>query len=253
MELFKDSINEVVLKDAYKKSSNCLSVIDVLYSSFKKGVIDEEYLSNKVRETNQRNFVYGYINGVRDAVNNDYSKEALHPSSKENTKLVNEKDFAFAFTFTDNDFGAYFEECANTYANLFYDVFKRLNMYAPMEKGELMVKSCLEDIERLESKTFLQEFFKTTFLGAYLKDSFDCYDSNNGGTYEKVMERGKYLAEEYMPFKNDDYWFIGTCAEMDAYLKENYENTFDGHTSIWNNGETLVVKIQNGVIDFQII
>jgi hypothetical protein len=122
-----------------------------------------------------------------------------------------------------------------------------------MEKGELMVKSCLKDIERLESKTFLQEFFKTTFLGAYLKDSFDYYDSNNGGTYEKVMERGKYLAEEYMPFKNDDYWFIGTCAEMDAYLKENYENTFDGHTSIWNNGETLVVKIQNGVIDFQII
>ena len=163
------------------------------------------------------------------------------------------KDFAFAFTFTDNDFGAYFEECANTYANLFHDVFKRLNMYAPMEKGELMVKSCLEDIERLESKTFLQEFFKTTFLGAYLKDSFDCYHSNDGKTYEKVMERGKYLAEEYMPFKNDDYWFIGTCAEMDAYLKENYESTFNGHTSIWNNGETLVVKIQNGVIDFQII
>ena len=103
MELFKDSINEVVLKDAHKKSSNCFSVIDVLYSSFKKGAIDEEYLSNKVKETNQKNFVYGYINGVKDAINNEYSKEALYPSSKENTKLVNEKDFAFAFTFTDND------------------------------------------------------------------------------------------------------------------------------------------------------
>lgn len=253
MEYFKNRVNEVVLKDAVKKSARRFNVLDVLFDSFKDGVIDKEYFSNKINETNQQNFVYGYINGVEDAVNGDYGKSYLCPSSDDNCDAVKNIDFAFVFTFTDNDFGGFFEECAKLYEKKINDCFDRFNTYTPLENGGLMVESCFDEIKELQKKTFLQVFFKTTFLGAYLKHKFDYISSFSEINYEKSLERAKDIAENYMPFNDDKFWFIGTCDEVDKYLKENYENTFNGHTSIWNNGETLVVKIQNGVIDFQII
>ncbi len=250
---FKDRINEVVLADAIKKSAIRFTILDVLLDAFKRDTINKEDLSKKIDETNQKNYVCGYINGVEDAIKGDYGVSYLYPSSKTNCDLVNNVDFALVFTFGDNDFGGFFEECAKIYENNCWDCFNRLNIYSSLEQGQLMVDSCLKEIKEMQSKSFLQTFFKTTFLGAYLKQRFDYYDCFTEMTYEKSLEKGKYLTEEYMPFNNDDNWFIGTCAEVDTYLKENYENTFNGNTTIWDNGETLVFKIQNGVIDYKII
>ena len=51
MEYFKNRVNEVVLKDAVKKSARRFNVLDILFDSFKDGVIDKEYFSNKINET----------------------------------------------------------------------------------------------------------------------------------------------------------------------------------------------------------
>ena len=253
MEYFKNRINEIVLKDAVKKSARRFNVLDILFDSFKDGVIDKEYFSKKINETNQQNFVYGYINGVEDAVNGDYGKSYLRPSSDDNCDAVKNIDFAFVFTFTDNDFGGFFEECAKLYEKKINDCFYRFNTYTPLENGGLMVESYFDEIKELQKKTFLQVFFKTTFLGAYLKHKFDYISSFSEINYEKSLERAKDIAENYMPFNDDKYWFIGTCDEVDAYLKEKYTSTFKDETLIWNNGETLVVKVKNGNVEYEII
>lgn len=66
-------------------------------------------------------FYIRYINGVEDAIKGDYGISYLHPSSKTNCDLVNNIDFALVFTFGDNDFGGFFEECAKIYENKCWD------------------------------------------------------------------------------------------------------------------------------------
>ena len=249
--IFKNRIHESVLTDAIKKSERCFKPIGCEFSLLKEDIISEEsFMKSFVRKC-QENFIYGYVEGVKDAVNGGLGEEHLKPSNSDQCDFIKNEDFAFIFDFNDNDFGSHIEDCAKELSSKFNELIRTLNLYSSIEGGELMVKSYIEDFKKLEDKNFLKIFFQTTFLGSYLKRYFDYLGKEI--SYDKALESAKRLTEEYIGFQNDNQWLIGTVEEIEKYAKNEFEKTTDGETYCWNNGETLIFKFKNGIIDYMII
>jgi hypothetical protein len=249
--LFKDRINESILNDAIKKSKKCFKPIGCEFSLIKNGMIKEMDFMRNIVESGRENFIYGYIEGVEDAINCKMTENQLKPSNATNCEFIKNNDFAFIFDFNDNDFGLHIEDCAKELVAKFNELIRVLNLYSSIEGATLMVDSYIKDLQKIQNKEFLKVFFQTTFLGSYLKRYFDFIDKEI--SYDKALEKAKRLAEEYIGFQNDNQWLIGTVEEIEKYVKNEFEETTDGETYCWNNGETLIFKFKNGIIDYMII
>ncbi len=249
--LFKDRINESILNDAIKKSKKCFKPIGSEFSLIKNGMIKEIDFMRNIVESGRENFIYGYIEGVEDAINCKITENQLKPSNATNCEFIKNNDFAFIFDFNDNDFGLHIEDCAKELVAKFNELIRVLNLYSSIEGATLMVDSYIKDLQKIQSNEFLKVFFQTTFLGSYLKRYFDFIDKEI--SYDKALEEAKRLAEEYIGFQNDNQWLIGTVEEIEKYVKNEFEETTDGETYCWNNGETLIFKFKNGIIDYMII
>lgn len=162
-------------------------------------------------------------------------KEYFEANRNEILEKRRKLDYAFLFDFGDNDFGSYFG-----------DMIK--NQIAPILSNELSFVSDFvtdddieETIKRWFDKEYLFDMMKRMFIGEYVKYKRNAIAED----CNKAIELLDYLFKE-------NKLFIGTNAQVDDYIKENYskfqdKETLDGDNVdlYWFNGEVCVVRIIN--------
>lgn len=211
------------------------------------------YLVDDINNEIERKYFYGYLDGVQTAISNEWSKDALRPNNINFNENVLKEDFALVFHFGDNDFGLPIQKVGEKLASHFYEILFNLNTYYEVN-SQFGIDSCKKDLEESKNLKNLQNFFKISFIGSYLDNNdFDRILRKEGG-YEEVLKEAKRYTEEYLEFENDEKYIIGTCEEIDTYIKNNFEQkSEDGQPYYWDNGETLIIKIKNCKTSVEII
>ena len=251
--LFKNNANEIVLNDAINKTSKCFKFLDVELEMYQKDYFDEDKIINEINDLGQKNFVYGYLEGVKDAVNNKYNEFHLKPESTNNCDYINNIDFAFIFHYSDNDFSCFIESTAKEYAKKITSIIRNINMYSSIDEGEFMTKSYINDLDYHFKDNFIKTYFQVVFLGEYIKNYYDYVDTDKEIAYDEALTKGKEISNDYLGFQDNNNWLFGTCSEIDGYSKETYEKTIDGKQYLWDNAETLIFKVKNGIVEHKII
>lgn len=229
--------------------------LDILLEKIKDEKVHKLFqkLQEDVSHSSEQTYFNGYLDGVKTAISNEWSRDALRPNNINFNENVLKEDFALVFHFGDNDFGMPIKEIGEKLASHIYNVLFNLNTYYEVNSqfGIDYHKKELKESKKLKN---IQNFFKISFIGSYLNHyDFDRTLKKDGG-YDEVLKEAKRYAEEYLEFENNEKYVIGTCEEIDTYIHNNLEHTTeDGKTYYWDNGETLIVKVKNCKTSVEII
>ena len=212
---------------------------------------DEKNLNNVIKSIVSQSFEAGVLQSVA----NDLNQNNIW-SFKEQSEYAKNKDFAFIFNFHDNDFSTAIQKSAEKYADTYNDKLGAISLYESIctEKGyDYITSSCIKDIEYYEKEDTIIETLKTLFLGYSLINNFNHIHSGKPTSYHDILKEEIKTTEDYIGFNNSLSWIFGTNADIDKYLNENYKEIHEDKEYYWNNGETLVVRVQDGEMKVQII
>ena len=260
IDVFKKFYHTEVLKKGEELLKQKPMFLSSVYGELLLNKIEDEKLRKLVSLllkdiTNEieSKYFYGYLDGVQTAISNDWSQDALRPNNINFNENVLKEDFALVFHFGDNDFGLPIQKVGEKLASHFYEILFKLNTYYEVN-SQIGIDYCKKELEESKNLNNLQNFFKISFIGSYLDNNdFDRTLKKEGG-YEEVLKEAKRYTEEYLEFENNEQYIIGTCEEIDKYIKNNFEEkSEDGQSYYWDNGETLIIKIKNCKTSVEII
>lgn len=211
-------------------------------TSLPEHLVDDEIVRNKLNNQIKIHQVHSYYTGLVDAIKAGLNKRDLSPDI---TYIQNSVDFAFVFTFGDNEYTDIMNKVVLEYLTNYNQVQFQINsLFFHLEKSQYAIY-LEESLDILKVPDNIKQIFKTTFCGLYLSNDLNtiprlgiCY------SYTKSLSEARRLVEDYIQFDDNDNWFFGTNKEVDNYLDKNF-HVIDPKV-LKNNNETLIVRVKNG-------
>ena len=243
----KKGEHQKIIDDAISLGEVRATSMDSLQKTVCKTIFDIEddetidKLTNYINKQRKDQFIWGYIAGADNTVRNNYSRETIAPQNVIKNEYVKNKDFAFIFRFYDNDFGGFVEQAAERFCELYESMLFDINNYPSNDEYYT------SKLERFEDPENIVNIFKTLIKSYYLEGRIDhIHKTFNYETDDSEATR----IVDYLDIKRENF-IIGTCEEIDTYINENFmcevlkDELNNGEPYIWDNGETLVVKIKD--------
>lgn len=207
------------------------------------------------QEENKKNYMYGFIRGVKTAIDKKWKHEHIENGASKNCEFTQNRDFAFMFNFGDNDFSGYIEEAIEKYIEKYNHEMQQIEYYS---RSNYDLKPSIEKIWKYESFQTIKEMLKTLYKQSvinYKCNSMTCNDNYDTLTLHEMLNK----AEKdilYLEFDNPNSYIFGTNTDIDKILEDGYK--YDGdkpieETYYWNNYETLIVRVKDGRMTYNII
>lgn len=224
--------------------SSMLEALEIITISKECASVFAKEIENQFK----RKLAYAYIDGIRYATAKKFNSETL---KKEITycEYINNIDFAFVFNYHDNDFSSLIEMSAIDYKDKLLELIGSVN---DSSTNKTIFDFFKKDVDNYLNPDKIIELFKT-LVHAYIminKNDDNCLRQEDFSFENNLNNTDKTI--KYLKISKENFIF-GTCQEIDEYTKTNFEETYDNETHLWNNGETLIVKIKNGEIITNII
>lgn len=265
IDFLRTYYNSAIVDAAIKYADNEIA----RHSSLKS--IRNEVLGLKVGQTetvesNMSNafdrLTFAYIDGILFGLNNPDTSKIPDPV----TDYVLNKDFAFLFDYTDNDFSALMEGAVQIFCDEYNYLLRQIELCEASSNS--MVDHYKGDLEYMEDPTNVRQFMKALFIGEYMSNS-TCrprLDSKGLFSATERLKKAEDLVNNYLPFDEKDdessrpAWKFGTWKEVSDYGLERYkrqqsteelEYANGDFTKYWLNGEVLIVRMVNGKLTVQ--
>ena len=105
--------------------------LDILLEKIKDEKVHKllQKLHEDVYQSSEQTYFNGYLDGVKTAISNEWSRDALRPNNINFNENVLKEDFALVFHFGDNDFGIPIKETGEKLASHIYNVLFNINTY----------------------------------------------------------------------------------------------------------------------------
>ena len=204
---------------------------------------------------------FAYIDGILFGLNNPNADKIPEPV----TDYVLNKDFAFLFDYSDNDFSGLVQDAAQIFCDEYNALLRQIELYSDLDKSHPngMAEHYKKDLEYMENPANVRQFMKALFIGEYMSRSADRPRLDNKGLFSAInrLKKAEDLVNNYLPFDEKDnemgrsFWKFGTWKEVSDYGLERYkrqqsteelEYANGDFTKYWLNGEVLIVRMVNG-------
>lgn len=208
-----------------------------------------------------------YIDGILFGLNNPDTSKIPEPV----TDYVLNKDFAFLFDYTDNDFSVLVQDAAQIFCDEYNYLLRQIELYTDLSKAgpNSMAEHYKENLEYMEDPVNVRQFMKALFIGEYMSNSTDRPRLDNKGLFSATerLKKAEDLVNNYLPFDEKDdetgrsFWKFGTWKEVSDYGLERYkrqqsteelEYANGDFTKYWLNGEVLIVRMVEGKLTVQL-
>ena len=221
----------------------------VEYSDEMKKIVD--MTCNYINDWAKINYMHGFVYGVEHAVNNNFKTEDIEKNANKNCEFTMNRDFAFIFKFSDNDFSGYIEDVAKMYCEKYNEVMRQIE-----ELTEANVSPVLytEQIEKYESLPIIKELYKSLFkhFNSYYTVKELKYNNTEFDMLKLIEETDEHI--KYLGFDNPNNYVFGTNEQITKILDNKYKyDPKDENTFYWDNCETLGVRVKNGRMTYKII
>ena len=207
------------------------------------------------QEENKKNYMWGFIHGVKSAVYKKWKPEHIEKSAAKDCEFTQNRDFAFMFNFGDNDFSGYIEEAIKNYVEKYNREMRQIETYSRFNYD---IDPYIDRIEKYESWGTIKEMFKTLYKQAvinYKCDDLTCNDNFDTQTLYEMLKKAENNIQ-YLEIDNPNSYIFGTNADIDKILEDGYKYDEDKpieETYYWNNCETLIVRVKDGRMTYEII
>lgn len=210
---------------------------------------------------------FAYIDGILYGLNNPGADKIPDPV----TDYVLNKDFAFLFDYSDNDFSGLVQNAAQIFCDEYNALLRQIELYTDLDKSHpnRMAESYKEDLEYMEDPANVRQFMKALFIGEYMSRSADRPRLGNKGLFSATerLKKAENLVNNYLPFDEKDdetgrsFWKFGTWKEVSDYGLERYKRQQSAEeleyangdfTKYWLNGEVLLVRMVGGKLIVQL-
>ena len=260
--------NEIARHSSYPNDSIILKLVrDMALESGQTEIADliEDQVESNMNNAFER-LTFAYINGIMFGLNNPDTSKIPEPV----TDYVLNKDFAFLFDYTDNDFSALMEGAAQIFCDEYNCLLRQIELYANLDGSgpNGMAESYKEDLEYMEDPANVRQFMKALFIGEYMSNSTDRPRLDNKALFSATerLKKVEDLVNNYFPFDEKDnesgrlFWKFGTWKEVSDYGLESYkcqqsteelEYANGDFTKYWLNGEVLIVRMVDGKLIVQ--
>ena len=242
---------------------------DLITKLHKKGKLDDKQLKF-MYDNEVSNIEFAFIQGIRYATANDIGSMMPDDNSKF-SQYHKDKDFAFLFDFSDNDFGLHFERAAKLYCNAYNEMLWTIDT----NQEYCSVDSYINNIKSMENIETIKEILKIGVTSYSFERDVDTFHIENIN-FDKTKDDAIRLINEYLPFNRDkrrwkkdengEYVEIapiprlltGTVSEIEEALKEfgtpdkKYDDVPARDFPVWCNGEVIIVYMKNGYLTYLI-
>lgn len=254
---------------SYHKYEGSAMDKELITKLHKKGKLDDKQLKF-MYDKEVSDIEFAFIQGIRYAIANDIGSMMPDDNSKF-SQYHKDKDFAFLFDFSDNDFGLYFERAAKLYCNAYNEMLWTIDTYQEYSS----VDSYINNIKSMENTEIIKEILKIGVTSYSFERDVDTFHIENIN-FDNTKEDAIRLINEYLPFNRDkrrwkkdengEYVEIapiprlltGTVSEIEEALKEfgtpdrEYDDVPARDFPVWCNGEVIIVYMKNGYLTYLI-
>lgn len=208
-----------------------------------------DYLSGDRTDRQFNALTFAYVYGMTNGIRNSNVRITPEPTSE----YVLNKDFAFFFYFTDNDFGGYLRDAAEKYCKEYNDLLRTIDLWSRDNDNNYTLNSSIKSLEFMEKPENIINVLKGSFIGSYMSGMADRCWLGDVETYSKRLKRAEELIT-YLAFDNEDRWKIGTWIDVNQegltkfrnmQSDEDFEKANGDFSNYWLNGEVLIVKMVN--------
>ena len=206
-------------------------------------------------EENKKNYMWGFIHGVQSAVHKKWKPEHIEKSAAKDCEFTQNRDFAFIFNFGDNDFSGYIQEAIEKYVEKYNREMCQIEAYSRFNYN---LETLIEKIWKYESWGTIKEMLKTLYKQSvinYKCDSMTCNDNYDTMTLHEMLNKAEKDIQ-YLEIDNPNSYIFGTNADIDKILEDGYKYDEDKpieETYYWNNSESVVVRVKDGRMTYEII
>ena len=208
-----------------------------------------------------------FIQGIRYAIDNQVA-EIYHDRIDEVCDYCKNKDFAFMFDFSDNDFGMHFEKAAELYCKSYNYYLTQVDSYSKMNLSKEIIDMYIKDVDTIEQLDKIKEFLKIGVASMDLEKDIDLPNLDTI-SWEKTKNDMNRLIDDYLPWDGtkksyeliDNKWIekdelprfvVGTRADIELALP-NYgspDKEPKREFPVWCNGEMLIVYMKNNKLTY---
>ena len=197
-------------------------------------------------------FMFAYLHGACE--NSDMTEDEMRPNYQNGySDFRKKRDFCVFFDFRDNDFGEHIRKGAEMYVNRYNSILSQIDLYKDDTNWNPETSLYVKDIENLEKIDVIKNVLSYGVMSSDIESNADYNLLFTDKEWKDPRDAALDAYDQigYLGLWHDGAYKVGTYEEVEKWVVARHEGA-KSLTEMWNNGESLVIAIVDGKMEYWI-